>query len=101
LDDLEPAELSELFTSIDVGEVWGVGYRSVKTLAALGITTVEQLKTADAKIIRKHFTVVMERTIAELNGISCLEMEEISQDKQQIISSRRIGTGLTANENFQ
>ncbi len=35
LDDLEPAELSELFTSIDVGEVWGVGYRSVKTLAAL------------------------------------------------------------------
>ena len=88
MDDLEPAELSELFTSIDVGEVWGVGYRSVKTLATLGITTVEQLKTADAKIIRKHFTVVMERTVTELNGISCLEMEEISPDKQQIISSR-------------
>ena len=96
LDDLEPAELSELFTSIEVGEVWGVGYRSVKTLTALGITTVEQLKTADAKIIRKHFTVVMERTVTELNGISCLEMEEISPDKQQIISSRSFGRLVTA-----
>ena len=101
LDDLEPAELSELFTSIDVGEVWGVGYRSIKTLAALGITTVEQLKTADAKIIRKHFSVVMERTIAELNGIPCLEMEEISQDKQQIISSRSFGRLVTALEELE
>ena len=96
MDDLEPAEQSELFNSIDVGEVWGVGYRSVKTLTALGITSVEQLKTADAKIIRKHFTVVMERTVTELNGISCLEMEEISPDKQQIISSRSFGRLVTA-----
>jgi len=96
LDDLKPAERSELFNSIEVGEVWGVGYRSVKTLTALGISTVEQLKTADAKIIRKHFTVVMERTVTELNGISCLEMEEISPDKQQIISSRSFGRLVTA-----
>jgi DNA polymerase V len=30
-------------------------------------------------------------TVAELNGIPCLEMGEISQDKQQIISSRSFG----------
>ncbi|MDO8417559.1 MAG: Y-family DNA polymerase [Agitococcus sp.] len=101
LDDLKPAELTALFTSLDVGEVWGVGYRSVKKLASLGITTVEQLKKADAKIIRKHFSVVMERTIAELNGISCLEMEEISQDKQQIISSRSFGHLVTALEELE
>ncbi|HQV23642.1 MAG TPA: DUF4113 domain-containing protein, partial [Agitococcus sp.] len=86
----------ELLSSIEVGEVWGVGYRSVKKLAALGLTTVEQLKTADAKIIRQHFSVVMERTVAELNGIACLEMEEIHPDKQQIVSSCSFGHLVTS-----
>ena len=96
LNDLEPVALRELLSSIEVGEVWGVGYRSVKKLAALGLTTVEQLKTADAKIIRQHFSVVMERTVAELNGIACLEMEEIHPDKQQIVSSRSFGHLVTS-----
>ena len=96
LNDLEPVALRELLSSIEVGEVWGVGYRSVKKLAALGLTTVEQLKTADAKIIRQHFSVVMERTVAELNGIACLEMEEIHPDKQQIVSSCSFGHLVTS-----
>jgi DNA polymerase V len=34
----------------------------------------------------------MERTIAELNGTTCMELEEATPNKQQIISSRSFGS---------
>jgi DNA polymerase V len=49
------------------------------------------LRRADAKVLRKRFSVVVERTHAELNGLSCLGLEEITPRKQQIISSRSFG----------
>lgn len=63
--------------------------------------SVTQLRSADPKFIRKHFTVVVERTINELNGISCLELEEVAPDKQQIISSRSFGQLITRIEDLE
>ena len=88
---LNRGELSALLTTLPVGEVWGVGRRLSAQLGARGIGTVEALRTADAKVLRREFSVVLERTIAELNGISCLTMEEAAPNKQQIMSSRSFG----------
>jgi DNA polymerase V len=79
-------------TIIPVGEVWGVGRRSTTRLQALGIDTVLDLKRAAPKRIRDEFSVVQERTIAELNGVACLELDELMPDKQQIICSRSFGS---------
>jgi DNA polymerase V len=38
--------------------------------------------------MRQQFGVVMERTVAELQGISCLALEEVSPPRKQIVSSR-------------
>ncbi|MDP2810445.1 MAG: Y-family DNA polymerase [Rhodocyclaceae bacterium] len=84
-------ELSRLFSGIEVGEVWGVGRQLTRKLGEMGITTVEGLRTTDAKTMRNRFSVVLERTIAELNGIPCLEPEEAALNRQQIISSRSFG----------
>ena len=54
----------------------------------MGITTALQLAETPASLIRKHFSVVMERTVRELRGESCLELEEYMPTKQQIICSR-------------
>ena len=89
---LNPGALSHLFARIEVGEVWGVGRQIKARLAAMGIQTVRQLRDADAETIRARFSVVLERTVCELRGESCLELQEVVPDKQQIMSSRSFGT---------
>jgi len=84
-------ELSALFASIPVSEVWGVGHRIDERLADMGIGTVQQLRAAPPAWIREHFSVVLERTVRELNGVSCLSLEDVTPDKQQIMASRSFG----------
>ena len=91
LDRLAPGERSALLSHIPVGEIWGVGSRLSRRLAERGVATVEALRTTDAKVLRREFSVTLERTIAELNGISCLSLDETLPARQQIISSRSFG----------
>lgn len=88
---MSPATLTELFQRIEVGEVWGIGRKISARLVAMGINTVRQLRDADAETIRTQFSVVVERTVRELRGVSCLDMQEVVPDKQQIMSSRSFG----------
>ena len=89
---MSAAERSSLFSGIEVGEVWGIGRQLTKQLAGRGITTVEALRSADAKTLRREFSVVVERTVTELNGIACMELEQAVPNKQQIQSSRSFGS---------
>ncbi|MBE7423833.1 MAG: Y-family DNA polymerase [Zoogloeaceae bacterium] len=88
---LTAAEADTLLESIDVGEVWGVGHRGTPRLKALGIDNVKALRDADPKWLRREFSVVLERTVAELNGSPCIGLEEAAPAKQQIMSSRAFG----------
>ncbi len=91
LGRLSPDEIQVLFDSIAVGEVWGVGDRSAQRLATMGIHTVAQLRGADAKALRRQFSVVMERIVLELQGVRCIAMEHQPPAKQQIMASRSFG----------
>jgi DNA polymerase V len=84
-------ELDGLLSQVDVGEIWGVGRKLAPKLQALGFNTVLDLKRANPERLRQQFSVVMEKTIRELNGTVCIELEEISPAKKQIISSRSFG----------
>jgi DNA polymerase V len=84
-------ELDALLAQLDVSEIWGVGRKLAPRLQALGFNSVLDLKRANPQRIRQQFSVVMEKTIRELNGTVCIELEEISSPKQQIISSRSFG----------
>lgn len=84
-------ELDALLAQLDVGDIWGVGRKLAPQLQALGFNSVLDLKRANPQRIRQQFSVVMEKTIRELNGTVCIELEEISSPKQQIISSRSFG----------
>ncbi len=78
----------KLMALVPVNEVWGVGRRIGKALNALGINTALQLADSHSAFIRKHFNVVLERTVRELRGESCLALEEFAPVKQQIVNSR-------------
>lgn len=78
----------KLMAALPVDEVWGIGRRISKKLEAMGIKTVLQLADTDIRFIRKHFNVVLERTVRELRGEPCLALEEFAPVKQEIICSR-------------
>ncbi len=92
---LDKSEYEALLASLPVEEIWGVGRKLTARLNELGIRTVKALRDADARTLRENFSVVMERTILELRGVSCLELEEVAPAKKQIISSRSFGTYVT------
>lgn len=98
---LRPQELYRLFHTIDVREVWGVGPKLAVQLDSMGIRTVGRLRDANAGVIRDRFGVVMERTIRELQGESCLPLEAITPPKQQIMASRSFGAEVTCFEELR
>ncbi|WP_425411348.1 DUF4113 domain-containing protein [Marinospirillum minutulum] len=84
-----------------VEEVWGVGRQLTKRLNAMGITTALDLAQTDPQQIRNQFSIVLERTVHELNGIACLELEEVPAKRKQIISSRSFGQVVTELDNMR
>ncbi len=85
-----------LFASLPVGEVWGIGAKLSAKLKQVGIVTVLDLKQAHSRTLRDQFSVVMAKTIAELNGIACLNLEQVSPPKQNIASTRSFGSPVTS-----
>lgn len=85
----------KLMAALPVDEVWGIGRRIGKKLEAMGIKTVLDLADTDIRFIRKHFNVVLERTVRELRGEPCLELEEFAPVKQEIVCSRSFGERIT------
>jgi DNA polymerase V len=57
--------------------------------------TVWDLAGQPVDRIRDQFNVVVAHTVMELNGVPCLDLEEIAPDKQQIVSSRSFRRRLT------
>jgi DNA polymerase V len=93
---LNEAERTLLFAGIPVGDVWGVGKQTTEKLQTMKINTIQDLRTANPERIRKQFSVVLGRTLQELNGISCIELDGAGTVRQQIMVSRSFGTSVTS-----
>lgn len=96
VDLRDPARQGKLMAITPVGEIWGVGRRTAKALNALGVETALQLRDADIQDIRRRFSVVLARTVSELRGISCVELESQPAPKKQIVTSRSFGQRIIA-----
>jgi len=86
-----PTQISKLFATIPVGDIWGIGRKITERLIAMKIETVEDLRTANQARMRQQFSIVVERTVKELNGISCIELDAANTPRQQIMVSRSFG----------
>ncbi|APT35125.1 protein ImpB (plasmid) [Methylobacterium phyllosphaerae] len=84
-------EQTAALAKMDLGDVWGVGHRIVQRLAEIGITTPLQLRNADPTMIRQRFNVVLQRTVLELQGTPCLDLEQDSRESKTICCSRSFG----------
>lgn len=101
LENLTTGEQRKWFENIPVDEVWGVGPRTHKRLCELNIHTVQDLAAAPLKRIRSDFGVVLQRTVAELNGMCCLPLEMAEPLRQQIRCARSFGQSIETLEGLQ
>lgn len=101
LVDMDLCNKEAFLAEIDVSEVWGVGRKHSKKLQGMGINTVFDLACTDPREMKKKFSIVMARTVAELQGVSCIEIEHTPQTKQQIIASRSFGSRVTELEDLK
>jgi DNA polymerase V len=90
-DALPPAQQDAIMADIDIGEVWGVGRRLAPDLQSIGLASALDLKHAPPKLIRRRHSVILERTVAELNGTACSALEETAARKHQVTASRSFG----------
>jgi DNA polymerase V len=88
-------ERNAVFATTAVGEVWGVGRRIGAKLTEGGISSVLDLVRMDAATVRRHFSVVLEKTVRELQGVPCIELDDEPAPKQQIMCSRSFGEAVT------
>jgi DNA polymerase V len=95
LSSMDKTELHAVLNATAVNEVWGVGPRITKQLTAGGIHTVLNLINLDIATARRGWSIVLERTIRELRGISCIDLDHAPAPKQEIASTRSFGKPVT------
>ncbi len=84
-----------LMRQLPVKKIWGVGRRIAAHLNAMNILTVHDLACQSPKQMRKRFNVMLERTVRELNGEPCIELDDEPANKQQIFTTRTFGKRIT------
>ncbi len=98
---LSEDEMDMFLSMITVEDVWGIGPRYARRLREQGITTARHLKYANTSWIRKHLTVVGERTVLELRGISCIPLDTRTRPKKGIMSSKTFGRPIERLEELE
>ena len=97
-DDLPKGDQQRLLQQLPVSEVWGMGRQWTTQLQEAGIQTVWDLLQADPALMRKRFSILMERSIRELRGEPCIAMVDIPPPRQEIQSSRSFGRPVSSAE---
>ncbi len=91
LSTLTPEERQEVFTATAVNEVWGVGPRITKQLNEAAIHTVQDLIQLNPVMVKGRWSVVLERTVRELQGMPCIDLDHTPAAKQEIACTRSFG----------
>ena len=92
---LPAQDLDDVLAVTLVGEVWGVGRRISAQLQEAGVHTVLDLARLDPATVRRRWNVVLERTVRELQGMQCIELDDAPAPKKEIACTRSFGNPVT------
>jgi DNA polymerase V len=98
---MDEAEIEKSLERMGLTDLWGIASRMAARLQALGITSPLELREADPAFIRERCSVVMQRMVMELRGISCLSLEEVAPDRKSLVASRSFGRPVTSLQEMQ
>lgn len=93
----QPAQRrQQLLHATAAADVWGVGRRIASQLADGGVLSAWELAQLDPSTVRRRWNVTLERTVRELRGQSCIELDVAPAPKQTIACTRSFGRSVTA-----
>lgn len=98
LSSLSREHLEQLLNATPVGDVWGIGRCIGAQLTESGITTALDLARMNPTLARTRWSVVLERTVRELQGIQCIAFDDAPGPKKQIARTRSFGQPIHALE---
>ena len=78
-----------------IKDVWGIGRQISKKLDYMGIRTAAQFADKKESWVHSHFNITTVRTWKELNGESCISIEELPQKKSICTSRSFSGEGIS------
>ena len=78
-----------------IEDVWGIGRQISRKLDYMGIRTAAQFADKKESWVRSHFNITTVRTWKELNGESCISIEELPQKKSICTSRSFANEGIT------
>jgi DNA polymerase V len=87
--------VDDLLAATAVGDLWGIGPQLSRQLRDEGVHTALDLARSDAASLRRRFGVVVERTVRELQGRSCLQLEDVPPAKKEVSCTRAFGEAVT------
>lgn len=93
-------ENEELFSKIDIGDIWGIGFKNAFRLNNVGVYSVYDFKRMPRILVKSKLGVTGERTHLEINGVPCVEMDH-HVTRKSVISSRSFGRGVNRVEELE
>lgn len=78
-----------------VGDVWGVGKHLAERLQGMGINTAWQLREAPEPLIRRRFSLPVQRIQWELKGFVCREGKAESKQRKSLRVTRSFGSACS------
>jgi DNA polymerase V len=94
LDMMDPGLTDWLLPLVPVGDIWGIGRRTEAKLHGLGIGTAAELRDMPPRQARALGTVVLERTVLELQGEPCIAFDDVAPQRKGMAVTRSAGTPM-------
>lgn len=95
LDMMDPGIADWLLPFVPVGDIWGIGRRTEAKLHRVGIGTAAELRTMPLRQARAMGTMVLERTVLELQGEACIAFDDVQLPRKGMAVTRSVGTPMT------
>lgn len=87
LDITSHPKINKILDFTKVSDIWGIGRKYSDFLNTNGIFNALQLRDSDDTWIKKSMTITGLRTVYELRGISCIDLEQVTPDRKTIVRS--------------
>ncbi|MFM9427999.1 DNA polymerase V [Variovorax sp. GrIS 2.14] len=91
LATLPASDQDAVLQATALGDIWGIGRRIGEQLRADGLETALDVARQDPTTVRRRWSVVLERTVHELQGQPCVGFETVAAAKKEIACTRSFG----------
>ena len=91
LEALPQSDLDAVLAATELEDVWGIGRRIAEQLRAAGLKNALDIARLDPAMVRRRWNIILERTVRELQGLSCVELETAPQPRKEIACTRSFG----------